>query len=268
MLLQFQGMIAEYEKSQISERTRRCKRHRAQAGLVNALTGAPYGYRYVRKSDDSPARNELVEPEAAVVREVFRRYGEEGASLKLLARWLTSAGFPPAPGNRDGIPVRSERRFGTQRTSGARISRKRCPADRQRVTRRLRQRGGLPARRACKRPRPRDEWIEIPVPPVISSTQLALAQSGSSRTAGSPLAARSARRCCKGCWSVITTALAPLEGIHAVRVDIPARQVHVNYDAAVIATEGIRRQRPLASNNRNSYGAAVQSGTPLDLFRR
>src|SRR5215813_8616794 len=49
LLLQFQGMIAEYEKAQISERTRRGKRHRAQAGLVNALTGAPFGYRYARR---------------------------------------------------------------------------------------------------------------------------------------------------------------------------------------------------------------------------
>jgi site-specific DNA recombinase len=44
-------MIAEYEKAQISERTRRGKRHRAQAGFVNALTGAPFGYRYVRKAE-------------------------------------------------------------------------------------------------------------------------------------------------------------------------------------------------------------------------
>jgi site-specific DNA recombinase len=51
LLLQFQGMIAEYEKAQISERTRRGKRHRAQAGFANALTGAPFGYRYVRKAE-------------------------------------------------------------------------------------------------------------------------------------------------------------------------------------------------------------------------
>jgi site-specific DNA recombinase len=61
LLLQFQGMIAEYEKAQISERTRRGKRHRAQAGFVNALTGAPFGYCYVRKAEGAPARYEVVE---------------------------------------------------------------------------------------------------------------------------------------------------------------------------------------------------------------
>ena len=39
LLLQFQGMIAEYEKAQISERTRRGKRHRARRGVVNVLIG-------------------------------------------------------------------------------------------------------------------------------------------------------------------------------------------------------------------------------------
>ena len=49
--MQFQGMIAEYERAQIVERCRRGKRHMAQQGVVNVLSGAPYGYRYVRKSD-------------------------------------------------------------------------------------------------------------------------------------------------------------------------------------------------------------------------
>ena len=48
-LLQVQGMIAEYERAKIIERHRRGKRHAAQAGVVNVLSGAPYGYRYVTK---------------------------------------------------------------------------------------------------------------------------------------------------------------------------------------------------------------------------
>src|SRR6266850_3925540 len=53
LLLQFQGMIAEYERAQIAERTRRGKRHRAKAGCANVLSGAPYGYRYVKKGEHS-----------------------------------------------------------------------------------------------------------------------------------------------------------------------------------------------------------------------
>src|SRR3989441_8587088 len=45
-----------------------------------------------------------------------------------------------------------------------------------RATRRLRQRGGVPVHPASLRDRPREEWIEIPVPALVSPTQYALAQ--------------------------------------------------------------------------------------------
>ena len=65
LLVQFQGMIAEYERAQIAERSRRGKRHKAQQGVVSVLSGAPYGYRYVKKSDRSEAYYEVIEAEAA-----------------------------------------------------------------------------------------------------------------------------------------------------------------------------------------------------------
>ena len=49
LLLQVQGMMAEYERAKIAERSRRGKRHAARGGSVNVLSGAPYGYRYVGK---------------------------------------------------------------------------------------------------------------------------------------------------------------------------------------------------------------------------
>jgi site-specific DNA recombinase len=68
LMLQFQGMIAEYERAQILERSRRGKRHRAKAGEISVLSGAPYGYRYIRKSDEVPARYEIIDAEADVIR--------------------------------------------------------------------------------------------------------------------------------------------------------------------------------------------------------
>ena len=90
LLVQFQGMFAEYEKAQIMERYRRGKAHRARTGSINVLSGAPFGYRYVRKSDHAGAAYEVVEHEAALVAELFRRYADDGASIADLARWLTS----------------------------------------------------------------------------------------------------------------------------------------------------------------------------------
>jgi site-specific DNA recombinase len=67
LLVQLQGMIAEYERAQIAERSQRGKRHRAQQGPVNVPSGAPYGYRYVKKNENSAAFYEVVESEAKVV---------------------------------------------------------------------------------------------------------------------------------------------------------------------------------------------------------
>jgi site-specific DNA recombinase len=60
LLVQFQGMFAEYEKAQILERYRRGKTHRAQTGSINVLSGAPFGYRYVRKNEHTGAAYEII----------------------------------------------------------------------------------------------------------------------------------------------------------------------------------------------------------------
>ena len=98
LLVQFQGMIAEYERAQIIERTRRGKTHRARQGTVNVLSGAPFGYRYVRKNEHADARYEVVAHEAAIVAELFRRYVEDGVAIADLARWLTATGVPTRTG--------------------------------------------------------------------------------------------------------------------------------------------------------------------------
>src|SRR5499427_8154202 len=94
LLLQFQGMIAEYERAQILERSRRGKRHRARQGQVSVLSGAPYGYRYVRKSDDVAAYYEVIEAEAAIVRMVYDRYTVGGLSIGAITRLLNERRVP------------------------------------------------------------------------------------------------------------------------------------------------------------------------------
>jgi site-specific DNA recombinase len=69
LMVQFQGMIAEYERAQILERSRRGKRHRAKAAEVSVLLcGAPHGYRYIRKTRDASAPWEIDTAESEVVR--------------------------------------------------------------------------------------------------------------------------------------------------------------------------------------------------------
>jgi site-specific DNA recombinase len=67
LVVQFQGMIAEHESAQILERYRRGKRDKARLGMVSVLSGAPYGYRYLRKSDSAEASYQVIDHEADVV---------------------------------------------------------------------------------------------------------------------------------------------------------------------------------------------------------
>ena len=93
LLLQVQGMIAEYERAKIIERHRRGKRHAAQAGVVNVLSGAPYGYRYVAKyAGGGHARYEIVPDEARLVRQVFDWVGRDRQTIGEVCRRLTRAG--------------------------------------------------------------------------------------------------------------------------------------------------------------------------------
>jgi site-specific DNA recombinase len=175
LLVQFQGMIAEYERAQIAERTRRGKRHKAKAGSVNVLSGAPYGYRYIKRTETTPARYEIIEPEAHVVREVYRLYTEESMSIGGIVRWLNEQKVPTRKGisRWERTTIWAMLRNPTYR--GAACFGKTESVPRQKITRALRQRGGFSARCSCSRERDRAEWVEIPVPATVSEVTFALA---------------------------------------------------------------------------------------------
>ena len=93
LLLQIEGVIAEYERAKLLERVRRGRRHAARSGLVSALTAAPYGYRYVRRDQgNGVARFEVVEDEARVVRLIFAWVGHDRLSIREVCRRLHQMG--------------------------------------------------------------------------------------------------------------------------------------------------------------------------------
>src|ERR1700738_5515956 len=154
-------MIAEYERAQILERSRRGKRHRARQGQVSVLSGAPFGYRYVRKSEQSAAYYEINEVEAPVVRWVYERYTIDGLSIGAITRLL----------NEQRIPTRKQTGRWERSTvwamlrnpayKGAAGFGKTQTAPRQRITRPLRLRGGIPRFRCLAPARP----TALPQPP-------------------------------------------------------------------------------------------------------
>jgi site-specific DNA recombinase len=93
LLLQVQGMVAEYERAKILERSRRGKRHAAHAGSISVLSTAPYGYRYVNaQAGGGQARFEIHVEEARVVQQIFAWVGRERLTLGEVCRRLYRAG--------------------------------------------------------------------------------------------------------------------------------------------------------------------------------
>ena len=175
LLVQFQGMIAEYERAQILERSRRGKRHRAQAGEVSVMSGAPYGYRYIRKTDEVPAAYVIDEAEAGVVRRVYEMYTVEGLSIGEITRRL----------NTEGVPARKASRWersvvwGVLRNPayrGVACFGKTSISGRTRIMRPQRRRGTTTPSTTAGHQRPREEWIEIPVPALVTEESFARAQ--------------------------------------------------------------------------------------------
>ena len=176
LLVQFQGMIAEYERAQILERSRRGKRHRARQGEVSVLSGAPFGYRFIRKTDHSAAYYQINEEQARVVRWMFELYSVQGLSIGAIARLLNEQAIPTC--KRRGRWERSTV-WGMLRNpayKGQACFGKTTIAPRQRITRPIRMRGGIATRNSASHERPRGDWITIAVPPIVSEEIFALAQ--------------------------------------------------------------------------------------------
>src|SRR3954454_11546575 len=175
LLVQFQGMIAEYERAQILERSRRGKRHRAQLGEVSVMSNAPYGYRYIRKTDEAPAAYIIDETEARVVQHVYEMYTVEGLSIGEMPRRLSSECIPTRKESRWERSVvwallrnpayRGLACFGKTRVSA-----------RTRVMRPQRRRGVTTPSTTAGHERAREEWIEIPVPALVTEESFARAQ--------------------------------------------------------------------------------------------
>ena len=174
LLVQFQGMIAEYERAQILERSRRGKRHRAHTGEVSVMSGAPYGYRYIRKTEEALAAYIINEAEASVVRRVYEMYTVEGLSIAEITRRLNREGIPP---RRAGRWERSVV-WGMLRNPAYRgvacFGKTRLSARTQ--MRPQRRRGITTPSNTAGHQRPREEWIEIPVPALVTEESFARVQ--------------------------------------------------------------------------------------------
>ena len=176
LLLQMQGMISEYERAKIMERNRRGKLHGAKRGSVNVLSTAPYGYRYIRKQDGTPAQYVINLSQAATVRKIFHWIGVDRLSIGEVVRRLDEAGIVTYTGkahwDRSVVwgmlqnPAYMGRAAFGKTKSRESLPRVRAPRHSAEIPKK-----GYSAVRT-----ERSEWIEIPVPPIISEEVFLAAQ--------------------------------------------------------------------------------------------
>jgi len=146
----------------------RGKAWRAKTGSVNVLSGAPFGYRYVRKTPERGARYEIVPHEAALVTEMFRRYAGDGASIADLRRWLTGQGVRTRTGkerwDRSVIwgMLRNPAYAGT-----AVFGKTQAVHEPAGLNRTARLAGRTVPRQVRVEDRLREEWTAIPVPALV-----------------------------------------------------------------------------------------------------
>lgn len=94
-----QGVIAEYEKAKILERTRRGKMHKAGCNIL-VTSIAPYGYTYItgNKATNTVGHYEVQNKEAKVVKLIFDLFVNKRLSIRAIAKELTKRGIPPRQG--------------------------------------------------------------------------------------------------------------------------------------------------------------------------
>jgi site-specific DNA recombinase len=176
LLLQVQGMIAEYEREKILERSRRGKRHKAQMGQVSVFAGAPYGYRYIDvHNGGGQARFEIEPEEAKIVEQIFAWIGQERMSLREVCRRLQQQGIVTRHGKTtwDASTIRGMLKnpaYQGQAAYGK--THLGPPHPTLRLTRKQRTFAAYAAQAV-----PQQQWQSIPVPAIVDADLFAAAQS-------------------------------------------------------------------------------------------
>ena len=177
LLLQMQGMIAEYERAKILERSRRGKRHAAHRGSLNVLSGAPYGYRYVsRRATGGEASYEVVPDEARILQQIFTWVGLDRLSIGEVSRRLTAQGVPSPKGKSWWDRTTVWGLLKNPAFQGSAAFGKTRIGEQRRQLRPQRNRTAKSRRTYSVYDMPAEEQVTIPVPPLVSAELFAAVQ--------------------------------------------------------------------------------------------
>ena len=169
LLVQLQGIMAEYERATIAERYRRGKLFRLRQGEALCWR-VPYGYRRLPRQGPLAPRIEVDEAAAGWVREIFRWHVEERLSARRMARRLMAQGIPSPTGKRRWGPGTINRILHNEAYLGS------LAYNRLDTTRPPIPRGWGKQPRTHTGLRPREEWIRLSVPPLVDPALFARSQ--------------------------------------------------------------------------------------------
>ncbi|MDF2571542.1 MAG: Resolvase protein [Sporomusa sp.] len=158
LMYKFQGIVAEYEKEKIKERTMRGKRGKASKGLVIS-NAKPFGYSF------DPRKNTYVinELEAEIIRMIFDFIVKEEMGTARICRELNARGIP-SPRKKKTWIVSSVHRILTNTLYKGIIHSMKYRYEKI----------GLNQRKRTLRPEA--EWISIPVPAIVDEVTWQAAQ--------------------------------------------------------------------------------------------
>ena len=174
--LHFKSIFAEYERAQIVERCRRGRLHRAKLGSVSVIPTATLGYDYINKSATTLPQY-IVNKDAEIVRKIFLYYTEKHLSICKICRELELEGILTPRGHKKWCTttvrdiLKNEAYIGTayfgksERSEGIVGRIYRTPKGERRDT---------PIH--AKKDRPKEMWIPIKVPQIISESDFEIAQ--------------------------------------------------------------------------------------------
>ena len=169
LLLQIRGAVAEYERTLIAERMRRGRLRRLKAGTLLPWTQPPFGYRLDPDRPRDPSGVRIDEAQAAVVRNLFAWYADEGATILALIRRLKRLGVASPRGCPTWSPS-ALRCLLTNPSYTGQVFANRMRTSASQTRRSALLPVGRP--RGTQRPRDPDQWIAVArVPAIISQEQ-------------------------------------------------------------------------------------------------
>ena len=177
LLFQVQGIISEYEREKIIERSRRGKLFKAKNGDLSVLSAAPYGYIYLPKNGQERASYQIHSEQAEVIKQVYHLLIEEQKTLGEITNLLNERHILTRTGLTRWRRSAVHGIVTNPAYKGLAAYNKTQVRDAKRPNRKTFLKGGYTTKALTGiRVRDKSDWIHIPVPAIVTESVYEQAQ--------------------------------------------------------------------------------------------